>query len=278
MSGKLVDGAVFCRQISDETNRHRIISILHETKDYCERVKSIALYYMCIEEIESKRYFYRATNPGRIREDGTFESMPGKKLKLRNSKKTTYKYDFQLVKKDEELVEQRILLEENRKVKNKKNAELKVKFNAKYLIYGPVGFTSAYWRYFFDYEILGMEKINGQKATVMSAVPKPNNTENKNIAKIWISEKDDSILRIEWEPQSIIDYEERNLESEAGDLRTTVVWRVDYGVEKNGVRFPSRQYIQEFLISETGDRYILNEITFNFTDYKFFIVETEIKH
>jgi hypothetical protein len=233
---------------------------------------------MCIEEIENIRYFLRATNPGRIREDGTFESMPGKKLTFRNSKRKTYKYDFQLIKKNEQLEEQRILLQENRRKKNKKGAELKVRFNAKYLIYGPVGFISSYWRHFFDYEILRLDRINGQQTTVIRATPKPNNTENQNIATIWISDEDNSILRIEWEPQSIIDYTERNLESEAGDLKTTVVWRVDYGVEKNGVRFPSRQYVQEFLISETGDRYVLEEITFNFTNYKFFIVETEIKY
>ncbi len=114
-------------------------------------------------------------------------------------------------------------------------------------------------------------------ATIIKATPKSNNEENRNFAKIWIYEEDGSIIQIEWEPESIIDYVEKNIESWVGNLETAVVWRITYGVEKNGVRFPSRQHIQEFLATEGDKKYIRNETITTFKNYKFFIVEYEIK-
>ena len=182
------------------------------------------------------------------------------------------------MKKEEELQEQRILLEKNKRKKHIENAELEVRFNAAYLIYGSVGFLSQYWQNDFEYKIIGQEDIDKIPAAIIKATPKPNNKENRNFAEIWINEKDGSILQIEWEPESIIDYKGKNIELPVGNFKTVVVWKVTYGVEKNGVRFPGRQHIQEFLVSESGKRYLRNEIITSFNDYKFFIVETEIKY
>ena len=116
------------------------------------------------------------------------------------------------------------------------------------------------------------------QATIIKATPNLNNKENWNYAKIWINEKDSSILQIEWESGSKYDFDGKNIASMSGDIRTVTTWRVTYGIEKNGVRFPSRQHIQEFLVLESGKRFLRNEIITNFNDYKFFIVETEVKY
>jgi hypothetical protein len=137
---------------------------------------------------------------------------------------------------------------------------------------------SRYWQNYFDYEIIGQEDIDKIPAVIIKATPKPNNKENRNFAKIWINERDGGILQIEWEPESIIDYKGKNIEIPAGNLKTVVVWKVTFGVEKNRVRFPSLQLIQEFLVTESEKKYLGNEIITNFKDYKFFIVETEIKY
>jgi hypothetical protein len=178
-----------------------------------------------------------------------------------------------LIRRGEELEEQRIPLK-----KKKRNAELDVRFQAKYLVYGPVGFLSRYWQAYFDYEIIGEERIGETLTTVIRATPKPANQDNRNFARIWIDGEDGSILQIEWEPESIVDYEGKSIRSQMQNLNTAVVWKVTYGIEKNGVRFPSRQHIQEFLVTEDKKRYIRNEITTVFEDYKFFVVETEIKN
>ena len=263
---------------SENRDQAQLELLLKKCAEYCERVKSIALLYVCQEEIQEKTNFYRIADTLRTTPYGITEIVPGESLKLKRTRTSSYLYDFQLMKKEEKLNEQRILLEKNKRKKHIENAELEVRFNAAYLIYGSVGFLSQYWQNDFEYKIIGQEDIDKIPAAIIKATPKPNNKENRNFAEIWINEKDGSILQIEWEPESIIDYKGKNIELPVGNFKTVVVWKVTYGVEKNGVRFPGRQHIQEFLVSESGKRYLRNEIITSFNDYKFFIVETEIKY
>jgi hypothetical protein len=259
-----------------QTDEAKLSKILNKTAKYCERVKSIALFYVCQEEIRDKANFYSLASVTRTTIYGQEEVPLG--LRIRRTRSNSYLYDYQLIKEGEDLSEQRILLKKNGRKMRKENAELEVKSKSKYIIYGPVGFLSRYWQDYFDYEIIGKKRIEKKKATIIKATPKSNNEENRNFAKIWIHEEDGSIIQIEWEPESIDDYVEKNIETFVGNLKTAVVWRVTYGIEKNGVRFPSRQHVQEFLATESDKRYILNETITVLNNYKFFIVEYEIKN
>jgi hypothetical protein len=69
---------------------------------------------------------------------------------------------------------------------------------------------------------------------------------------------------------------EEIIPSPIGDLKKNMIWSVSYGIEKNGVRFPSKQVIQEFLINEEGEKFIQEETLFNYVDYKFFKVEVDV--
>ena len=228
-----------------QNNQEKLNQILNKTANYCERVKRIALFYVCVENTKDKIFFYRSSRSIRESPYGESELVPSRILTLRRTRNYSYSFDYQLIKKGEELKEQRIPLK-----KKKKNAELDVRYSAKYLVYGPVGFLSRYWQDYFDYEIIGEERIGETLAAVIKATPKANNEENRNYARVWIGEMDGSILQIEWEPESILDYEGKPVRALAEELETAVVWNVTYGIEKNGVRFPSRQHIQEFLVAE----------------------------
>lgn len=264
--------------LSHQTDRIQLNQLLKKSAKYCEKVKNIALFYVCLEKIKEKKYMYRTITSERISLGGAVIEKPYKSLKLKRTRIYSYLYDYQLIKKGKELSERRILLEKNKKKKQKENAELEVGYSAKYLVYGPVGFLSRYWQDYFDYEITGEERIGGTLVVVVKATPKANNEENCNFARIWINDKDGSVLRVEWEPESILDYEEKPFRSQAGELKPKVVWKVTYGIEKNGVRFPSRQQVQEFLITEEGKRFISDDINTIIENYRFFVVETEIKN
>ncbi|MCJ7579870.1 MAG: hypothetical protein MUP98_04965 [Candidatus Aminicenantes bacterium] len=263
---------------SKNTDNAKLEFILKKCAGYCERVKSIALFYVCQEEIKDKTNFYRIANTLSTSPYGDTEVVPGRSLKLNRTRTSSYLYDYQLINKEEELQEQRTLLKKNNRKKNIENAKLETRFNAKYLVYGPVGFLSRYWQNYFSYEIMEQESLGEIQATIIKATPKPNNIENRNIAKLWINEKDNSILQIEWESGSIYNFDGKNIATMSGEFGTIMTWRVTYGLEKNGVRFPSRHLVQEFLVAESGERYLRNEIITNFNDYKFFIVESEIKY
>ena len=268
----------------------RLQNLLREAQRYCENVKNIALHYICKEQVTDKENILRRRRGGAsglLREKKYFDVL--------RVKRSTYVYDYQLVRKNDELEEQRILLEENGRKRDRKDVELKehLKYSSQYLIYGPVGFLSAYWQNYFDYELVGAETIRGEPTVMIKAVPSQEREENYNFGRIWIN-RNNQIVRLEWEPVSIKNYQDESLRTQRGrvgpiyrlgtiEFDKKVVWTVDYGVEKNGVRFPSRQTIREKYVyhSDTqgkGLETIKQEIVFDFVDYKFFVVDTEIKY
>ncbi len=247
--------------------------ILKKSEDYCERVKDMALFYVCKEKVDDKRYFFKK------RHLLEFSMSALEKLKARRIKKKTYTYDYQLVKKGKELRERRILLEENGKEKYEENIEFRpVKYYGKFLVYGPVGFLSKRWQPYFNYKIIGKDVVNDKKAIVIESTPIKEREENCNYGRVWVDEKDFSILKIEYDPRSIKNYEEELFQSPVGDLKKTVIWVIHYGVEKKGVRFPSQQLIQEFNVNKEGKKVLLEKISFKYEDYKFFIVEVDVEY
>ena len=249
--------------------------ILQSTGEYCERVKQIALYYICQENIVDIENFFRGTSRAleMQREEKAF--------KIRRVKRQTYTYDYQLIRKGDDLSERRIMLEKNGREKYQEDADLNhLKYYSQYLIFGPVGFLSHYWQNHFTYSMIGEDTIDGEPVFINRADPNEVRLDNYNIGRIWVN-KDFQVVRLEWEPISIQNYEDEILISSLGPFQKKLVWTVDYTVEKNGVRFPDRQLIKEvfFRISENGieQKAVKRETRFEYNAYKFFIVETDVK-
>jgi hypothetical protein len=246
-------------------------TILEKTGDYCEKVKGMALFYVCQEKVENERHLFENKNLLK------FSMSALTKIKPRKIRTKTYAYDYQLVKKGKELKEKRTLLEEDGEEKYEENIEFRpVKYSGKYMVYGPVGFLSKQWQHHFDYELVGEDVIDDKKAIIIESTPKKEREVNYNYGRVWVDEKDFSILKIEYDPKSIKDYEDELLKFPISDLSKKVIWATHFGVEKNGVRFPSQQLIQEFYVNSEGGSLLIEKITFRYEDYKFFIVETEV--
>ena len=152
---------------------------------------------------------------------------------------------------------------------------------------------SKYWQTFFKFEITGMEEIEGEPCFVLNATPTQKREENYNFGRIWINPKN-QIVRLEWEPISIQNYKDEKIQSHLSrvgsdsrpdtiEFDKKVVWIVDYGIEKNGVRFPSRQVIKEMYVftSDTQSaeyETIKRETVFDYIGYKFFVVDTAVEY
>ncbi len=252
--------------------------ILNKTGDYCEKVKNLALHYVCKEHVHNTIYYYR-TKEVRETVPSTSYRASTKKLELKGTKKQSWVYNYQLIRKSGEMSERRHLLEEDGRAKSIENASLQnIKYSSKYIVFGPVGFLSRYWQDHFDYEIVRAENLHDRKTVVIKAYPKQERVENYNVAYIWIDIKDFSILRIQWEPLSIQNYEEEKIRFPIGEFVKTVIWEVDFGVEEKGIRFPSIQTVQEVIVGEGEKRHVLEKTEFSYVEYKFFTVETEIKY
>ena len=251
--------------------------ILEKCADYCKRLANSALFFVCKETIKEEIY---RSSPRGIR---TMSSSGNIRIRVSgNSPKmeiNTYVYDYQLVRKENRTRESRTLLEENGRKMNKKNAPLQTKiFEHKNVIMGPIGLLSEYWQQFHEYKIVKEAKFKGEKVIILEAAPKYGFKLNQLSGKIWVKKSDFSILKTEWNQQSIENYdkiEELAKELKAKPLITLVS---EYAFEKKGIRFPSKYSIKEVYILRGGKRFLRSRKTVTYKDYQFFTVETDIKY
>ncbi len=253
--------------------------ILKAEGDYCELVKKMALYFVCKERVQEKEnIFGRGDRSNRSSTDA---------LRVMKVNRQDFLFDYQIIKKGFDFQEKRVLLERDGKPLRKENAELNtLKVSAQNLVFGPVGYLSRYWQAHFKYELMGEETIDGKRAVIIRAVPSEERSENNNPARIWIDPGTNQIVRIEFEPQ----FQDTSVAMSADKWRNFMgttpqvnftrhfIWTVDYGPEKNGIRFPARQSIVEEYRSDKGYRVTKRSVTFEYSDYRFFTVDVEVKN
>jgi hypothetical protein len=193
------------------------------------------------------------------------------------SRRNRYLYDYQLIQKEHETKEQRILLEDNGVRVHIPDAPLKVsRFRYKYIILGPL-LMDEYWQGFHDYRIIGKKKFNKEPCFILQAVPKSEIKGDHLFGKFWVSERDFRVWRMEWNQESVDNYELIEKTAEKLKARPQVGLILEMGVEKNGIRFPSKYTERESYINKQGGLLIRSETTVVYKDYKFFTVETEVR-
>lgn len=273
----LLIGGLSGSEGSPVSDRPQLEQILAKTGEYCSRLKKMAFDFVCKENIKETTNIFQRKKVLK-RTESSSDLMEVTELSLRRARNKTLLYDYQMIKKGDKIEEKRILLEENKRKKNEKDAQLKIqRYWAQYLVFGPAGFLSKSWQDGFRYSLVGEDVIDGKKTIIVQASPSSLRDENYNFGKIWVDAENSSILKIEWDQKSIQNFKEE-VDSSIGDLKRTVTWAVFYGMVKNGIRFPSRQIITEHLISHTGQKHIKYKVTIDYEDYKFFTVETDVKY
>ncbi|HZX11661.1 MAG TPA: hypothetical protein VFG01_12015 [Acidobacteriota bacterium] len=261
----------------EQEDRIKLIRILNKAEEYCNKLGNAAFDFVCKEKITEKIDVTPEWTPSdRILK--IVKDLPGSWGPSKKIKKNTFVYDYQLIKKGRDVVEKRILLKENGKKRHEINAQLKTQmFHFAKPLFGPTGLLSSYWQDRLDYRILHKEELKGEETFLIEAVPKPSLNQKHLYGKIWIKESDFSIVKIEWIPESMKNYEEIEKTAKKYKAKPRITCVTEFNIEKQGIRFPSKVFIQEAYLSKKG-RYIKSETTIEYTDYKFFTVETEIKY
>jgi hypothetical protein len=268
--------AAISQESQATADQARLPDIMRTAADYCERLKNMALYFVCHETIREKTYEFGKTILFKLSTDKQRRLLTLEDLKTSKTRKSSYLYDYQMVKKGDRFEEKRDLLEKNGKKRHDKNVQPEtLRMAAKYIVFGPVGFLSKAWQPHFHYEIVGTDILGEKKAVVIRAIPRDVMEENYCFGRIWIDEADSSILQIEWEPGSIAGLKD-TVASPIGELKRRVTWTVTYDVVKNGVRFPGSQLIKETYITKNGKEHTKYEAGYVYDSYKFFTVETEV--
>jgi len=269
--------------ISEEIpSQTELEKILKKTSEYCQRLLNSALHFVCIEEIK-ERIDYSRDNLPQNYERKKFQPLAGavqaKQQWITSIKNNTLIYDYQLIRKGGQIGERRILLEENGKKMHEENASLKTElFEHKYVIAGPIGLLSDFWQERHDFRIIKEEKYKGVDTVILEAVPKMPDEVQHLAGRIWISKDDFSILKIEWDQKNIKNF--KKIEALAKNLnsRPRIIQVSEYGLEKKGIKFPSRYTVRETYVDRRGQSFLRSETVVIYRDYKFFTVETDVKY
>ena len=250
--------------------------ILAETGAYCEKLKTMALNYTCAETISERIAEFAIRISHRLFAEG--DAVEGFMDGLRVDKmvRNSFIYDYQMIKKEDTFTEKRDLVEEDGRIKSEKGVPLKtMRVSIRYLVFGPVGFLSRAWQPYFNYVLAGRDKVDGQKAIILAASPVKARDENNYSGRVWVSESDYSILKIEWEPGSIPGFIDRVV-SDVGTLRRKMTMTTVYGTVKNKIRFPSAQVIEERYILGADKEYVKYRAEYRYDRFKYFTVETAV--
>jgi hypothetical protein len=265
---------------SDSTKQAELDVILKKCADYCEKLNHSVLDFVCREKITEEIYRYSPEAEG-------YDDMTGhEKITIKGQgqdsvleEKNVYIYDYQLIRKENKIRERRILLRENNKKKNEEDAQLKTKrFKHKHIISGPIGLLSEYWQEYYEYKIIKRGKFKGDRAIVIEATPIPSMETNNLYGRIWIREDDFSILKIEWAPKSIKNYDLIEENARRLNAKPLIKFYSEYVFEKNGIRFPSKYSVTETYTRQMRWKHTKSKTTVVYRDYKFFTVETEVKY
>jgi hypothetical protein len=242
-----------------------INNILERAAKYCEKVKNAALYFVCEERIEEEilKQSYRTSSP-------VFRT-PDRK------DNHAYIYDYQLIKKDGGVEEHRTLLEEDGKKKLVKDAPLKTKlFYSLKSVYGPVGFLSKESQSLYSFKLQGEDEFLGRKAYILKFRPKSGEKIDRNYGTIWVDKENSSVLKIEMDQESLEGYESLKARAEKRKTRPILTARHEYGIEKNGIRFPSRTVFEESYVGPWVPKYRNSQVIIEYRNYRFFTVEVKI--
>jgi len=248
----------------EKIDQDQLPKILAEVAAYCRRFVDASLYYVCLEDVTEIIY-------------SPYRMMPWAHDSPYRSKKNHCLYDYQLIQKEHDVKEQRILLEENGVKRNIKDAPLQIqRFRYRHIILGPL-LMNEYWQEFHDYRIIGRERFKQEPCFVVEAVPRSGIKGDHLFGKFWVSEGDYRVWRMEWNQESIDNYELIEETAKMLNARPQVKLILEMGVEEKGIRFPSRYIQREEYVNKRGALLIRSEATVNYKNYKFFAVETEVE-
>jgi hypothetical protein len=268
-----------------------LAALLDKAAAYCRKLEGAALDYICKEEIvevvdprldlkQSKATLNTWTSVSSMGDAsaamGDGRTVVGIVAPVPKVKRTLI-YDYQCIRSGGEIREVRNLLQENRKKINEPNAKLKtLNFLFGYVLMAPVGIFAEGSQPYYDYKIVGKDKIQKRSAVIIDVTPKPDAPEARNLyGKAWIDAATGDILQIQWSEKRVNHYEITLKRAEQYDRKPRLTIRSDFQVEKNGIRFPSKLHIEEAYVSEGGLVFVRSETNVTYKDFKFFTVATE---
>ncbi len=262
-------------------------AILDRAAAYCAKLESSAFDFVCREEITesldpSLDVGLQRIGAAVVTEVPGSTRYSGPTLIIRNVRKIkhTYVYDYQCVRAGRTIREVRTQLKEDGKRKVVPNADLATSV----VVFGN---ALARTRSASSANASARATISRSPARTRSArsgswssTPCPGRARppTRNLyGKAWVDPKTGDILRIEWSENRVGHYD--IFEERGKKFRRTprLVIRSDFSAEKNGIRFPSRLYVEEAYLKDKGKAFVRSKTEVVYKDFKFFSVEYDVR-
>jgi hypothetical protein len=237
-----------------QTNPQRLAEVLKRSAEYCRRLESAALDFVCVEEVTERSAKFTPTTH-------------------------VYLYDYQLIRTNKETKERRNLIEVDGEKADLRDAPLEtVMFRYEHVLFGPVGLLGESWQGFYNYKIIAEDEVRKMKTVVIEATPGPELIEPHLYGRIWVKEDDGSVLKIVWDPKSLGNYSAVKDWAGIHDAVPRITAFSEYGLEKNGLRFPSMNYSEQAYVRKGLQAFVSGRLSIIYKKYKFFTVETAVKY
>ncbi len=202
-------------------------ALLRLAAGYCERLRRAAFRFVCRETVTEDilvrdtidRYSYK---------------------RARNS----WLYDYQVVVRDGQVDENRVLLRKNKSKKRLKNAGLETRFRSLYSVFLPATLFAADKQPFFFYRVGKHGKMNGRPVAEIAISPRPGAADQSS-GTAWVDEKTGAVLKVDLSQRSIKGIESAEKKAEQSGARLLVSDVHEYGIEREGIRLPSSTSISE---------------------------------
>jgi hypothetical protein len=269
------------------TDPFQLALALKSGSEYAHRLERAALDFICREEVaelidqsrdDAKKLSQliplpTAVGGGKyrpIRPDITFDlDVPNKQ------KKSAYLYDYQMTRQAGEIKENRVLLEVNgKKAKDKKDLQNTLTFKYADIFLSSVKLLDEKYREYYDYRLVGEDILNGEKSWLLDVTPRMVNGAYLG-GRIHLRQRDGAIMRIDWNPATFGNYQSVLGRAAAYKANPRVVSFTEFGVEKNGLLFPSADLTEEAYVLEDQRIFLRVRTQVSYKEYKFFTVETE---
>ncbi len=254
-----------------------LVVILKKTAEYSDKLENVIFDFYCLEKIEETiDPLLDVLKPYEMTMDWTrYAPGAGQPSRIR----TSYTYDYQCLREGGEIREKRVLLEENGRKKNVPNAMLQTaSFVFGNALLAPVSLFAKQFQTYYDYSIVGTEKIDKVLAVIVEVKPKAGAVDTRcSYGRAWIDPATADILRIEWRDTHVENWDQLEKRGKRFLRTPRVTLRSELKIEKNGVRFPSAFNIEEAYLNDKGRVFVRSKVGVVYKDFKFFKVEVEVK-
>ena len=262
--------------------------VLKGVREYCQRLERAALDFVCMEEVSEKLDSSREKQEADVRVDPRITSgvggvgrmgMSGRPMTFNPSapprSSHQYVFDYQFVRQQGQVKENRVLLEKDgKKAKPKEQLPQMTVFSCSEILLMPLKLLDEKVSEYYDYRLLREDELGGVKVWVLEVSPRLS-IKSYLGGRLWIGQQDSSVLRIEWDPTTFGHYDAIRQNAAQYKEAPAVSSYTDFGVAKNGLRFPSLDYTEEAYVDAGGKKFVRSETKVIYRDYKFFTVETE---